>query len=96
MKYEFEVIGNITRVIKKKEVQKDVIFKKLFDLDSIAIEEYMDDKGKVESKYCTIVENTNFFKINHPYNDVVRLIKPVVVQGFHAHRKSNTIRKSGK
>lgn len=96
MKYEFEVIGNITRVVRKKEVNKDVIFKKLFDLDTVAVEEYIDEKGKVLRKYCTIVENTNFFKINHPYNDVVRLIKPVVVQGFHARRESNTIRKSGK
>jgi len=96
MRYEFEVIGNITLKVKNKDVNKDVVFKKLFELDTITAEEYIDDKGKVVSKYCTIVENTNFFKVNYPYKDVARLIKPIVVQGFNAYKKGNTVRKSGK
>lgn len=88
--YELEIIIDINNNDSKKPkvlVKNDRI-KKLFDLDIIRLEEYVDSKtGKHIKKYSGILDDNNYFKINKPYEDLKNLIIPksIPVLGF-AHK----------
>lgn len=61
--YELEVIADKDKV------------KKLFDLDNILLEEYVNAKtGKHIKKYSLIQVNDIYYKINKPYHELSTLI----------------------
>jgi hypothetical protein len=85
--FEFEIISDILNS-KSKVLKKNAVIKKLFNLDNIIAEEYIDDKtGKPVKKYCLIYDNNIPYKINKPYEDVKKVIldRSIPVLGF-AHK----------
>jgi hypothetical protein len=74
--YELEVISTVSTIgPKPKVITKNDKIKKIFDLDAIKLEEYIDGKtGKHIKKYATILDNDSYFKINKPYDELKELI----------------------
>lgn len=75
MKYELEIISDINSPTSNKILVKQDKIKKIFDLDNIELEEFIDAKsGKHIKKYCSIVINNNLYKINKPYEELKFMI----------------------
>lgn len=92
MKYELEVITNITDLVKgePKVIFKNHKIKMLFDLDKIDLQEFVDSRtGKHIAKYSLILEEGNSFKINKPYEELKALVinQTIPVLGFAAKSK---------
>jgi len=61
--YELEVLADNNKV------------KKLFDLDNILLEEYINARtGKHVKKYSLVQVNDTYYKINKPYSELSTLI----------------------
>ena len=73
MKCELEIITNITNQMGKVIVKNEKI-KKIFDLDTIELEEYIDTKGRHIKRYSSIYHNNNYYKINKPYEELRFLV----------------------
>ena len=92
MKYELEIISDIIYNVKGKPnviIKQDKI-KKIFNLYDIDLEEYVEAKtGKHIKKYCTIVEENTYYKINKPYEELKALIqnKSIPILGLAAKAK---------
>ena len=84
MRKEIEVNGGDILSTKGKVIKKDVCYKRMFELDNILIEQYINTKGTVVKKYCTIIENDKYFKANIAYDELSALLKPLEVKGFMA------------
>jgi hypothetical protein len=92
MKYELEIISDIVHNLNGKPVvvTKQDRIKKLFNLYDIELEEYVDSKtGRHIKKYCTIVEENTYYKINKPYEELKALIqnKSIPILGLAAKSK---------
>lgn len=86
MKYEFEVISDIFTIGRNpKLITKNDKIRKMFELDEIEVEEFIDNKtGKHISKYCTIILKDSMYKINRSYEEVKSIIanKSIPITGF--------------
>lgn len=85
--HEFEIISDVQSTTSKpKLLTKNDKIKKLFNLDEITAEEFIDGKtGKHIKKYCVIHDlNNTAYKINTPYEIVKNIIfnKTFTVKGF--------------
>jgi len=81
---EFEIVSDILNS-ENKVLKRNAIIKKLFNLDNIIAEEYINDKtGKPIKKYCLIYDNNIPYKINKSYEDVKKVIldRSIPVLGF--------------
>jgi len=82
--YELIVLSDITSSTKKVLVKNDKI-KKLFDLDTIELEEFIDSKnGKHIKKYSQVLSNGTYFKIDKPYEELKSIIqnRSIPILGF--------------
>lgn len=84
MRKEIEINGGDVLSTKGKLIKKDVCYKRMFELDNILIEQYINTKGNIVKKYCTIIENDKYFKANIAYEELSALLKPLEVKGFMA------------
>lgn len=94
--YELEIISNV--VLNGKAKNSNTI-KKLFDLDNIQVEEFVNEKtNKHVKKYSLIHENNICYKVNKSYEDLkdVILNKSIPVLGFADKFKSKQSIKKGK
>lgn len=86
MIYEFEILTDVySNSERPKLLTKGDKIKKLFDIDEIDIEEYVDNKtGKHIKKYCYFISNNNYYKINRPYEEIksIKLNRSIPVLGF--------------
>lgn len=67
---------------KCKLVKRGVVIKKQFDTSSILVNQYIDDKGRVSKKFCEIKDGDLVYKAVHQFNEIEKLINPVIVKGF--------------
>lgn len=92
MLYELEIIADVSiNKGRKISIIKNNKIRKLFDLNAISVEEYLNPKtGKVVSKYSGIYDNTTYYKINKPYEDLKNLVinKSTPVLGFMSKSKT--------
>jgi len=89
---ELEIITDINNSTnnKNKPLLKNAKIKKIFDLDNIELEEFVDNKsGKCIAKYSSVCQNTVWFKVNKPYKELkeLMLIRSIPVLGFAAKSK---------
>ena len=92
MKIELEFISDITSSKNGRTtiLSKNDKVKKLFNLDEVGLEEYIDPKtGKHISKYATLSEKETYYKINKPYEELkaLTLNRTTPVLGFAAKSK---------
>jgi len=83
MRKELEIISDILGS-NNRVVKRDVIYKKIFELDNIEVEEFISNKGTIVKKYCTLVVDNKFYKVNSPYEVVAAMIQPLEVKGFYS------------
>lgn len=84
MRKEIEVNGGDVLSATNKVIKKDVCYKRMFELDNILIEQYINTKGNIVKKYCTIIENDKYYKANIAYEELSALLRPMEVKGFMA------------
>jgi len=87
MRIELEFISDLTSSRNGKTVVlvKNDKVKKLFNLDEIEVEEFIDPKtGKHIPKYSTVSIKDMFYKINKPYEELKSLVlnRTTPVLGF--------------
>lgn len=91
MKYELEIISLIQKQNKgKKPLNKIIKSKKIFDLERIELEEYIEPKtGNTSKKYSGIYYNEVYYKVNKPYVTLKEIIlnKTIPVKGFLSKTK---------
>lgn len=92
MKLELEIISDIVSedTGKRKVITKNDKIKRIFDLDTIDLEEYVDVKtGKHIAKYSFIYKESLCYKINKPYEQLKSLMlnKTTPVVGFLSKSK---------
>lgn len=87
MKQELEIISDIVNPSNNKIVKSDIVYKKIFDLDRVEIEQYISTRGRIVKKYCTIIQDNKFYKLNHSYEYMSRLVLPIQVNGFVSKSK---------
>ena len=63
-------------------MKKDSEYKKMFETNGLLAEHYSSKTGVVSKKYCMVKEGDVYFKLNHKFEEIERLIKPVKVKGF--------------
>lgn len=83
-----DVIAPADTVGKRKLLVKDKIIRKLFDINDIEIEEYINTKnGKTVKKYTGIYSNDVYYKINKPYEELrdLKINRTYPVRGFMGH-----------
>lgn len=81
MKMELEIISDIYNA-NEKLIKKDMIYKKVFDLDQVEIEQFVSSRGMVVKKYCTLTSNNKYYKVNNSYDYIKSLVTPLEVKGF--------------
>lgn len=67
---------------KQKVIKSGVLFKKTFDTNTITVQEYIDTKGNISKKYCTVYEGELGYKAVHKFAVVEKMLKHIVVTGF--------------
>jgi len=92
MRIELEFISDITSSKNGKTVliSRNDKVKKLFNLDEVELEEYIDPKtGKHIPKYTTLSVKETYYKINKPYEELkaLTLNRTTPVLGFAAKSK---------
>lgn len=84
-KYELEYIADITTNSNPiKILSKNKKIKKLFDLELVEVEEYIDKKGKLINKYSSVYYNNVYYKVNKPYKELINIIqnRSIPILGF--------------
>lgn len=79
-----------------KCIKKDVIYNKLFELNDVEIESFIDNKGKVISKYCGVIYKDKYYKVNKSYKEMSELFKPLVIKGLFDKSNYNEKNKTNK
>lgn len=92
MRIELEFISDITSSKNGKTIvlSKNDKIKKVFNLDEVELEEYIDPKtGKHIAKYTTLSFKEAYYKINKPYEELktLTLNRTMPVLGFAAKSK---------
>lgn len=64
-------------------VPQRVFQKKLFVIENLQIEEHVNSKGKIKSKFTTGKYDNEFYKINVPYIEMKKYYTPIVIKGLH-------------
>lgn len=89
MVIELPVITNIVspedKNGRRKTLIKNKIINKLFDINEIEVEEFIDGKtGKTIKKYTSIYIKDDYYKINKPYDELKDLVinKTYPIKGF--------------
>lgn len=68
---------------KQKIIKRNLKIKKTFDTNFIRAGHFIDNKGNISKKYCTIYEGDLSYKAAHKFEDVEKLLSPVKIRGFH-------------
>lgn len=92
MKYELEIISDITDTTgpKPKIIKRQDKIKRLFELNELEVEEYVEPKtGKHIAKYSGIYYKDIYYKVNKPYEELKQLVnnRTTPVLGFAAKSK---------
>ena len=83
-----DVLSQPDRTGRRKTLIKNKIVNKLFDLNEIDVEEFIDIKtGKTIKKYTAVYIKEDCYKINKPYDEMKDLVinRTYPVKGFMAH-----------
>lgn len=67
---------------KRKLIKRNVKYNKTFDTNFLHVQHLIDTKGNLSKKYCIVLEGENSYKVNHKFDFVEKLIKPLKIKGF--------------
>lgn len=64
-------------------VPQRVFQKKLFVVESLQIEEHINSKGSIKSRFTTGKYDGEYYKLNHPYKELRdKYFTPIVIKGL--------------
>ena len=89
MVVELQIVSDIMNN-RNKVVAKGALVKKLFDLEEIEVEEFINPKtGKAVKKYSGVYSNNIYYKINTPYESLkeLRINKSYPIKGFMGYSR---------
>lgn len=74
---------------KQKIIKRNVEYKKTFDTNSILVEEYIKPTGVISKKQCNVKEGENYYRVNHSFDYVSKLINPpqLFIKGYKRYEK---------
>lgn len=87
MVVELQIIANVAV---NNKVVKNALINKLFDINEIEVEEFINPKtAKPVKKYTGIYSNNVYYKVNKPYEELksLKINKTYPVIGFLGHSK---------
>lgn len=67
---------------RQKVVKRSLKFRKSFNTENISVQDYIDNKGVISKRYCTVNEGELSYKAAHSFNYVNNLIQPIKFRGF--------------
>ncbi len=67
---------------KQKLVKRGVKYRKTFNSECINVQQYITAKGTPHKSMCLVFEGEKEFMVNHSFEYVEGLIKPIEVVGF--------------
>jgi len=67
---------------KQKIIKKDIRFQKTFDTHTINVAEYITERGKKSKTLCIITEGDKEYTCVDKFENVKKLISPIIVKGF--------------
>ncbi len=85
---ELEIISSLEH--KKTKSIQQVVVKKVFDLDIVKLEEFINSKtGKSIRKYSSLCEDNTWYKVNKPYEQMKTILinRSTPVIGFISKSK---------
>lgn len=85
-----DVLGAPTKEGMRKIIFKNKIINKLFDINEIEVEEFIDPKtGKAIKKYSGIYSKEIYYKVNKPYEELkdLKINRTYPVRGFMGYSK---------
>jgi hypothetical protein len=94
MLYELEIISDVHKFSKNGKqtlIKRNDKIKRLFDLNEVTVEEFLDPKtGKHISKYSLVIYKDATFKVNKPYEVLKSIVqnKSIPVLGLASKSKS--------
>lgn len=80
-----DIVGKPDIKGKEKIVLKDVLINKLFDINEIQVEEFINPKnGKPVKKFTGIYSNDSYYKVNKPYEELkdLKINRTYPIKGF--------------
>ena len=64
-------------------IPKRIFQKKLFLIENLQIEQYVDSKGTIKKKFTTGKYDNEFYKLNYPYTELKeKYYTPLKIKGF--------------
>lgn len=81
MNREYQVITDIYNE-QGKIVKKNILYNKVFETNEMHVESYIEKNGKVISKYTGVIYDDKYYKINKPFEEVSKEVRPIVIEGF--------------
>ena len=85
-----EVLTDINGVDKEgnpKVVKQDVAYNKQFDTNDMLVENFINPRGRVVKKYCIVKSSNEYFKLNHKYEEIIKLTQTIKFKGFEFKKK---------
>lgn len=71
-----DIYSNADKSGKQKIIKKNVQCRRTFDTNSILVEEYIKPTGIISKKQCNVKEGDNYYRVNHSFEYVSKLINP--------------------
>ena len=94
MVIELQIISDIMTppdtMGKYKIAHKDIIINRLFDINEIQVEQFINPKnGKPVKKYSGIYSNEIYYKVNKPYEELkdLKINRTYPIKGFMGYSK---------
>jgi hypothetical protein len=66
----------------QKLLKKDSEYKKMFETHGLLAEHYLSRNGVPDKRVCLVKEGDTYFKIKGKFEDIEKLIKPIVIKGY--------------
>lgn len=85
-----DVLSNPDANGDRKIIARNALINKLFDINEIEVEEFLNPRtGKPVKKYTGIYSNNLYYKVNKPYDELkqLKINKTYPVKGFMAYSK---------
>ena len=87
MNRTLDIIVDLYKEQKKQDnkpiiFKKGIIIKKVFEMDKIELQQDVSKQGKPIKKYCSIKYENEYYKLNHSFEEIEKIITPVKVKGF--------------
>jgi hypothetical protein len=83
--HTLKILTDVYKTLKSGEqklIQRNLEYKKTFETHGLSVEHYLNNRGIPSKKWCMIKEGETYYRVNHPFEYVEKLIKPTFISGY--------------